>query len=116
MKMGNSFGAWLYQQRCASDRARKSLAGQVGCAEITLRRIENGTLKPSKALALILLEKLGISRNDPLHWVQFARGPTGYPEQPVGFSPHETADRPALSADHLHWTRCDPFCPSDIFP
>jgi predicted transcriptional regulator len=39
-----SFGVWLRKQRRALDLTRKAFADQVGCAEITVRRIEAGTL------------------------------------------------------------------------
>jgi predicted ATPase/DNA-binding XRE family transcriptional regulator len=82
-----TFGAWLRQQRRILDLTQQTLADQAGCARITLRRIEADVLKPSKELALILLEKLGIPENDRPQWVQFARGLTGYPEQTPGSSP-----------------------------
>ena len=97
MKKEPSFGRWLYDQRRSLDLTRKALAGQVGCAEVTLRRIENDTLKPSKELAGILLEKLGIPENDRSEWIQFARGLTEYPEQPVGsFSTKPLTNLPSL--------------------
>jgi hypothetical protein len=52
----------------------------VGCAHITLRRIETGTLKPSRELALILLEKLGVPRAEREAWLPFTRGLAGFPE------------------------------------
>ena len=55
-----SFGAWLRQQRRALDLTQKALADQVGCAEITVRRMEADEYKPSNELALVLFEKLGI--------------------------------------------------------
>jgi predicted ATPase/DNA-binding XRE family transcriptional regulator len=84
MKEEISFGRWLYNRRRALDLTRQALANQAGCAEITLRRIENDTLKPSKELALILLEKLGIPKNDYPRWLEFARGLAGNPEQSEG--------------------------------
>ena len=74
-----SFGEWLHRQRKALDLTRQALAEQIGCAEVTLRRIEAGTLKPSKQLAGILLEKLGISKTELFQWVSFARGVSGLP-------------------------------------
>src|SRR5690349_9578760 len=74
-----SFGTWLRKQRRALDLSRKAFATQVGCAEITLRRIEAGTLKPSKELAGILLEKLGIPETERSRWITFARGLAGFP-------------------------------------
>jgi DNA-binding XRE family transcriptional regulator len=52
-----SFGEWLRQRRHILDLTQQELADQVGCARITLRRIEAGAPKPSKELALILLDK-----------------------------------------------------------
>ena len=74
-----SFGTWLRKQRRALDLSQKALADQVGCAEVTLRRIEAGRLKPSKELANLLLEKLGIPETERTQWVAFARGLTGIP-------------------------------------
>jgi DNA-binding SARP family transcriptional activator/predicted ATPase/transcriptional regulator with XRE-family HTH domain len=76
-----SFGKWLYKQRRTLDLTRKAFADQIGCAEVTLRRIEAGTLKPSKELASILIEKLGIPESERSQWVSFARGFTGFPLQ-----------------------------------
>ena len=75
------FGEWLRKQRRALDLSRQQLADQTGCAEITLRRIEGGTLKPSRELAAILLENVGISKDDLEQWVRFARGQAGFPSQ-----------------------------------
>jgi predicted ATPase len=82
-----TFGSWLRKQRRMQDITRQALADQAGCAEITLRRIENGTLKPSKELTSILLEKLGIPEHERPQLVQFARGLTEHPERPVSPSP-----------------------------
>ena len=69
-----SFGEWLRQRRRMLDLTQQELADQVGCARITLRRIESGALKPSKELSLILLEKLGIPVTERSKWTLFARG------------------------------------------
>jgi non-specific serine/threonine protein kinase len=74
-----SFGVWLRKQRRALDLSRQAFADQVGCAEVTLRRIEAGTLKPSKELASILLEKIGIPEAERTKWISFARGLSGFP-------------------------------------
>src|SRR5215207_1672199 len=97
MKKEISFGRWLYNRRRSVDLTRQALANQVGCAEITLRRIENDTLKPSKELALILLEKLGIPKNEYPRWLEFARGLTGNPEQSYdSLSTKQTTNLPSL--------------------
>jgi non-specific serine/threonine protein kinase len=81
-----SFGTWLRSRRRLLDLTQQNLAEQVGCARITLRRIEADALKPSKELAQILLEKLGISEFDRPQWILFARGLAGFPTPPVDSS------------------------------
>jgi predicted ATPase/DNA-binding XRE family transcriptional regulator len=76
-----TFGKWLHQRRRRMDLTQQQLADQVSCARITLSRIESGTLKPSRELAMILLEKLGIAASERPKWLPFARGILGYPEE-----------------------------------
>ena len=76
-----SFGEWLRQRRRMLDLTQQALADQAGCARITLRRIEAGALKPSKELAHILLEKLGVPESEYPKWILFARGLSGFPEK-----------------------------------
>jgi non-specific serine/threonine protein kinase len=77
------FGSWLRGERRRLDLSRQALADRAGCAEITLRRIESGTLKPSRELAHILLEQVGIPVSEHERWMPFARGLSGYPDQPA---------------------------------
>jgi len=90
-----SFGEWLRKQRRALDLSRQDLAHQAGCAEITLRRIEAGTLKPSKELASLLLEKVGIPQNKRDQWISFARGQSGIPLEQSGSAPQPQTNLPA---------------------
>ena len=76
-----SFGTWLRQRRRMLDLTQRALADQVGCAEITVRQMEADALKPSKGLAEILLERLGIPQFERPEWVAFARGTSGYPQK-----------------------------------
>ena len=80
------FGEWVRQRRHILDLTQQELADQVGCARITLRRIESGGLKPSKALAKILLEKLGVPSTEHETWLQFARGLSGFPGNSIDHS------------------------------
>ena len=75
------FGEWVRQRRRVLDLTQQELADQVGCARITLRRIESGSLKPSKELAFILLEKVGVPQAEHERWLRFARGLSGFPEE-----------------------------------
>ena len=45
-----SFGHWLNERRKASDLTQDDLARQVGCAVITIKKIEANTLRPSKQI------------------------------------------------------------------
>ncbi|MBI5933204.1 MAG: XRE family transcriptional regulator [Chloroflexi bacterium] len=81
-----TFGKWLRQRRRALDLTQQALADQIGCARITLRRIENDALKPSRELALILLEKLGIPEEECRQWLPFARGLDDLPPQITKFA------------------------------
>ncbi len=78
-----SFGAWLRQKRRALDLTQKALANQVGCAEITVRRMEANEYKPSNELALVLFEKLGLPEPEQTQWVRFSRGLAEYPNNPT---------------------------------
>src|SRR6185503_8961479 len=80
MSESTSFGTWLRQQRRALDLTQKALAEQVGCAEITVRRMEADEYKPSSELALVLFKKLGIPERERTQWVRFARGLAEYPK------------------------------------
>ena len=76
-----TFGTWLRKRRRSLDLTQRALADQVGCARITLRRIESDTLKPSKELAFIILEKVGIPQAESEQWLRFARGQSGLPSK-----------------------------------
>lgn len=80
-----SFGRWLRRRRRALDLTQKALANQVGCAEITVRRMEADTYKPSKELGFVLLEKLGIPELERDQWIRFARGVSEYPNNNLKF-------------------------------
>lgn len=90
MMTETGFGTWLRSRRRLLDMTQQALADQVGCARITVRRIESGALKPSRELTLILLEKLTIPEIERLQWTRFARGLSGMPTKPDG----SFADKP----------------------
>jgi predicted ATPase/DNA-binding XRE family transcriptional regulator len=90
-----SFGQWLRQQRRMLDLTQQELADQLGCARITLRRIEADALKPSKELAVILLEKLGTPSTERESWLRFARGLSEFPESQVDSTSKPPTNFPA---------------------
>jgi transcriptional regulator with XRE-family HTH domain len=90
-----SFGRWLRRRRRALDLTQKDLANQVGCAEITVRRMEADAYKPSKELAFVLFEKLGIPEPERPQWILFARGMSGLPTQTISLSNKSITNLPA---------------------
>jgi predicted ATPase/DNA-binding XRE family transcriptional regulator len=87
MQESISFGTWLRQKRRALDLTQKAFADHIGCAEITVRRMEADEYKPSKELALVLLEKLGIPTPEREQWIGFARRLAEHPKIHSTFSP-----------------------------
>lgn len=82
-----SFGAWLRQQRRALDLTQEALAARVGCARITIRRLEADELKPSRELALLLAGHLGLSAAQQEAWLWAARSGVGQPAATNGVAP-----------------------------
>src|SRR4029079_5507649 len=69
-----SFGHWLKQRRKSLDMTQADLARQVGCAVITIRKIESGVLRPSLQIARRMAEYLDLPPTDRAAFVQVARG------------------------------------------
>ncbi len=55
-----SFGDWVRWQRKALDMSQARLAAQVGCAVITVRKIEQEMRRPSRQMAELLAKALAI--------------------------------------------------------
>lgn len=94
-----TFGGWVKRRRRALDLTQAQLAGQIGCALGTLRRIEADTLRPSRQIAERLAEAVAVPTTARAAFVAFARDlPLGdafvlSPEPPV---------RPAPPSPGLH--------------
>lgn len=95
MPESTSFGTWLRQKRRSLDLTQKAFADWVGCAPITLRRMEADEYKPSKELALTLFEKLDIPEAERSQWISFARGMSSLPIQTI---PHPNKPKTNLPA------------------
>jgi len=54
------FGEWLRHRRRELDLTQDALARQVGCARVTIRKLEADEMRPSKQLAELLAEQLGV--------------------------------------------------------
>ena len=68
-----TFGGWLKSNRRAQDLTQSELAERVGCAEITIRKIEAGQLRPSKHLVNLLLAELQTPRGEHEPLMRLAR-------------------------------------------
>src|SRR5919202_3963504 len=68
-----SFGAWLKQRRKALDLTCEELAQQVGCAVVTLRKLEIDARRPSRQMAERLAEHLHLSPAERDAFVAAAR-------------------------------------------
>jgi transcriptional regulator with XRE-family HTH domain len=73
MSERSAFGSWLRQRRRRLDLTREELASHVGCAAVTIRRIEAGERRPSKQLAVRLADALGLEAEERAPFLLAAR-------------------------------------------
>lgn len=69
-----SFGEWLKRRRKATGFTQEQLALQIGCAAITLRKIESEERRPSTQIVERLSEIFDIPQNEQAAFLRFARG------------------------------------------
>jgi len=68
-----SFGPWLRERRRARDLSREELARRVGCAVVTVKKIETGERRPSRQIAELILDVLAIPPEERSAIVRLAR-------------------------------------------
>jgi transcriptional regulator with XRE-family HTH domain len=68
-----TFGQWLRHRRRSMDLTQDALSHAIGCAQITIRKMEADRLRPSRQLAGLLFEKLGIPPEKHDLYIRFAR-------------------------------------------
>ena len=68
-----SFGQIVKERRAALGLTQAELANRVGCASITIRRIEGDNLRPSVQMAELLALSLNIPETEQLGFVRLAR-------------------------------------------
>jgi predicted ATPase/DNA-binding XRE family transcriptional regulator len=83
-----SFGYWVRRRRKALDLTQRELAERVGCALITLKKIEADERRPSPQMAELLAQALAIPVGDHDAFIASARGERpvdtlGPPQQPI---------------------------------
>ncbi len=69
-----SFGYWVRRQRKALDLTQSALAKQVGCAVVTVRKIERDERRPSLEMAGLLAQHLAITATERQDFLDMARG------------------------------------------
>jgi predicted ATPase/transcriptional regulator with XRE-family HTH domain len=67
------FSQWLKQCRKALDLTQRDLAQRVGCAVVTIQKIEEGERRPSKQIAELLADHLEIPPESRTEFVRLAR-------------------------------------------
>lgn len=80
MKNGDceSFGNWVHRRRKSLDLTQEELALRIGCAKVTLRKIEADERRPSRQMAERLAQCLGLRAEEIPLFLAVSRG-----EQPV---------------------------------
>jgi transcriptional regulator with XRE-family HTH domain len=73
MREVSSFGAWLKRRRKALDLTQADLARLVGCAVVSIRKIEADEQRPSRQTAERIAQHLQIAPEEQATFVQVAR-------------------------------------------
>jgi len=68
------FGEWLKRQRGSRGLTQEQLAQQIGCAAITLRKIEAEERRPSEQIVERLTEIFNIPQSEQVNFLKYARG------------------------------------------
>src|SRR5215213_196389 len=79
MPYASPFGSWLKQRRKALDWTQAELASEVGCAVVTVKKIETTAQRPSKQMAERLAAVFAIPPAEQATFVAFARGVSATP-------------------------------------
>jgi transcriptional regulator with XRE-family HTH domain len=69
-----SFGEWLKRQRMGQCFTREQFADQIGCAVVTLRKIESEERRASEQIILRIADIFNILPAERADFLKFARG------------------------------------------
>ncbi len=83
MNVQTPFPIWLKQRRRALDLRQEDLAERIGCSASTIRKFELGERRPSRQIAELLVECLGVPPEQQPAYISFARGQGSVPEPPI---------------------------------
>lgn len=87
MRTTVSFGYWIKRRRKALDLTQKNLAQQVGCAMVTIKKIEADERRPSRQMAERLAECLAIPSEQRTLFKHCARGELSIDRLPFAREP-----------------------------
>jgi predicted ATPase/transcriptional regulator with XRE-family HTH domain len=91
-----AFGPWLKRRRRVLDLTQEGLAEAADCSVETVRKIEAGSLRPSKQLAALLAEALELPAAEHPAFVAWARS-SGTPDTPLAATATIPASHPATA-------------------
>ena len=74
MEATSSFGYWIRRQRKALDLTQQALAEQVGCSLAAIKKIEQDERRPSRQIAELLADVLGVPSSQREIFLEVARG------------------------------------------
>jgi len=72
-----SLGLWIKRRRKALDLTQGDLARRVGCAEVTIQKIEADERRPSAQIAALLASHLQLAADERIRFIQVARAEQG---------------------------------------
>jgi predicted ATPase/transcriptional regulator with XRE-family HTH domain len=96
-----AFGAWVRRRRRELDLTQEELARRVGCARITIRKIEAAQLRPSLQMADLLREHLVVPSGEREGFLRFARGGTSTDTIQTSTPSHNFRGQPPSSAPEV---------------
>lgn len=69
-----SFGYWIRRQRQALDLTQAALAQLIGCAKVTISKLERDERRPSRQMAELLAEYLAVPNNQRAYFLAATLG------------------------------------------
>src|SRR4051812_24052819 len=99
MDVDTSFGRWLRTRRRTRDLTQADLAKQVGCAVITIQKLEADERRPSRLLAERLVDSLLLPTDERAKIIMLARAEPYHDPALV-----EIAERPLRMPQPPHTT------------
>ena len=86
-----SFGYWVRRQRLALDMTQADLARAVGCATVTISKIERDERRPSQQMAELLAQHLAVPADERARFVAAALGERATERMPLPDQPRMAA-------------------------